>query len=1051
MDTLPASHIIVRPSGSDVDVQARPVASSPSVTDPSGSSSPHAACAPTSPSTTAKLLGDNASSLGSMCRPAGGSAGSAAAATTTSHLTPPAVFFNLDARLYRDGRVRDPVPSKLKGVPRDLSGNFAVMHMDVNSHLKSKGRDAAAKHTSESTALQARLASTPSYVSHHRRANYPKPTGSKPHAVTTSLLLRGQLDSSKLSPTPTSAPLALAVDQDLVMVPLASREVKSEQARLLTLLRTLPPSTVVDQFCKALAFFGGIPEAPPPADGRFPESGEANGPGSLFVGWLSEIFPNLDQPRRPVPRPPLQPTAQTTSPPVPHSVKRPRGRPKGSKASKVRSDKGVKKGPVKSARKPANAPAASLPGYQQDSFAAINVIPSEANTAAHGYFMNGPTGESAAVGGSQHPSSSAPLPPSSHPSEISPTPGKRRGRPKGSKNRPKDITSAETSAQPRAQQPPATSNLQPRHEILQQPQLTYLPQAHLPRPLAVKDHVAQQADTDAAQASISGNCLKKISDFTLQDTSTQRQRSTETVLAVNAEGPVPDENCGHAVNTGTAAEKIHRQIGEKSSIDQPKVKESSIVGLKRKRQIGQGSHASKTIAHLSSTTPQVEMQAPRSPSMPRSQATRNEDILAQGVVRERSSEHKKKRSRNISTASSSKLPGDEIPNGIEHQDPGISISSVDALTSGVGSAAAIVGITTHVDTSPNTQHVIYEGVNPSTRVAPNNKPGGNEQNPQQNPPLSFSDSSTAHGDMRHTSENMNGRSTHSYSARQGEQVVAAARKQISISPPPQSAALSQIVMSSQAAAAHSSQRQHQQQQQQRQQRLHQEPSQPQRYRNPSATYLAGQSMDFPSRAPQPSRNDIRQHGVPNGSVVRSISKPHLANSPQFRSDAQGISSFIPVDGGSFNGSSGIAHENTPRASQRPVSTTSIDNHPYRPSNPGLHVMNRHTTQQIPRQQSAVGVDSPSTLSPPALQSMSPSFGEFPDSHLFGLQDLDTTDGHHGLGLHNTSYDLNMGHNTHLPRETGSSSGPSYSTAADMGTYMAHANLGQANHQNRWHS
>ncbi|KAI0899391.1 hypothetical protein F4806DRAFT_252611 [Annulohypoxylon nitens] len=85
-----------------------------------------------------------------------------------------------DLRLYpRDGRVRNPVPSKLKDVTEQMKGNFSVMHMDVASHRASEGRDAAAKRTSESTALQAKLAQTDTYVSHQRRANYPRPPGLK--------------------------------------------------------------------------------------------------------------------------------------------------------------------------------------------------------------------------------------------------------------------------------------------------------------------------------------------------------------------------------------------------------------------------------------------------------------------------------------------------------------------------------------------------------------------------------------------------------------------------------------------------------------------------------------------------------------------------------------------------------------------------------------------------------------------------------------------------------------------------------------------------------
>ncbi|KAI0593434.1 hypothetical protein F4775DRAFT_586841 [Biscogniauxia sp. FL1348] len=232
---------------------------------------------------------------------------------------------NTDMRLYpRDGRVRNPVPSKLKDVNERMKGNFGVMHMDVASHRASEGRDAAAKRTSESTALQAKLAQTDTYVSHQRRANYPRATGLKQFSSPTK-------KSDDPAPDPGPAP----------RIPLTMAETKSEQARLLTLLRTLSPNLVVDQICKALAFFGGIPDAPPPTDGKFPESAESNGPGSLFVGWIAEIFPNLERPRR---------STLSSAPPPSVSQRRPRGRPKGSKASKARSDKGIKKGSQKTSK-----------------------------------------------------------------------------------------------------------------------------------------------------------------------------------------------------------------------------------------------------------------------------------------------------------------------------------------------------------------------------------------------------------------------------------------------------------------------------------------------------------------------------------------------------------------------------------------------------------------------------------------------------------------------------------------------------------------------------
>ncbi|KAF6810936.1 hypothetical protein CSOJ01_06003 [Colletotrichum sojae] len=137
--------------------------------------------------------------------------------------------------LYRDGRVRNPVPGKLKGKTDVRNGNFGVMHIDLTTTNEARERDAAAKRTSEGTQLAAKLAQTDHYVpikrskfvhrpEHQAALSSPQSTGS--HHRTT---------------------------------PLTAAETKAEQARLLALLKSLHPVVVVDQLCKALAFFGGIP------------------------------------------------------------------------------------------------------------------------------------------------------------------------------------------------------------------------------------------------------------------------------------------------------------------------------------------------------------------------------------------------------------------------------------------------------------------------------------------------------------------------------------------------------------------------------------------------------------------------------------------------------------------------------------------------------------------------------------------------------------------------------------------------------------------------
>ncbi|CAN8099517.1 unnamed protein product [Discula destructiva] len=240
---------------------------------------------------------------------------------------------------YRDGRIRNPVPSKLKGKTTASSGRFAVMHMDIRGKEMPADRDLAAKRTSENTAMAAQKAFESGYQP-HRKSNWVRVTE---EPVDPSVPFTGTTPYNHalygLKPA-TSQPKERQPTKQQPNRPLVPEEVKGEQARLLTLLRTIQPLTVVDQLCKALAYFGGIPDAPPPKEGKFPESAEANGSGAVFIGWVAEIFPDLDAQGRRNPRPFVAP-----APPVVQSTeKRGRGRPRGSKASKVRSDKGIKKG-----------------------------------------------------------------------------------------------------------------------------------------------------------------------------------------------------------------------------------------------------------------------------------------------------------------------------------------------------------------------------------------------------------------------------------------------------------------------------------------------------------------------------------------------------------------------------------------------------------------------------------------------------------------------------------------------------------------------------------
>ena len=337
---------------------------------------------------------------------------------------------------HRDGRIRNPVPSKLKGKTDGSKGNFSVMHMGVAGRSEATDRDAEAKRTSESTELAAKRAFENGYVSLRRSrfVHVPDEPVSKPF-----------VPAQQTAPVPASGHRRS---------PLDPQETKSEQARLLTLLRSLHPVLVVDQICKALAFFGGIPGAPPPADGGFPESAEANGSGSLFVGWIAEIFPKLGGNSS---QQGLDPTRQLDNPQV---LKRKRGRPKGSKGTKVRKDKGIKKGPTKAS---SSVDRRELSDAQHEGRADVDgtslavtgdananvMLPSQAadpqapRETEHSSMVSGAPTEGPRA--SDKTASQGALTNNSATTGGAPS-TRRRGRPKGSKNRPKVLVSKPTEA-----------------------------------------------------------------------------------------------------------------------------------------------------------------------------------------------------------------------------------------------------------------------------------------------------------------------------------------------------------------------------------------------------------------------------------------------------------------------------------------------------------------------------------------------------------------------------------------------------------------------------
>ncbi|KAF4775577.1 hypothetical protein HER10_EVM0012137 [Colletotrichum scovillei] len=404
--------------------------------------------------------------------------------------------------LYRDGRVRNPVPSKLKGKTDATKGNFGVMHIDLTTTNESRERDAAAKRTSEGTQLAARLAQTDRYIPirrskfiyrpevhasnsppqlnaphpsapqlnapqlnkpqqnapghdkpqlnkpwpHQTQPNTPQPNTPQPNTPCPpkTPLITPQRNAPQLDRPQLNTPYIRETVEESAQVrrrtsTLTTVETIAEQARLLTLLRSLDPDLVVDQLCKGLKFFGGIANEHTSSGASFPISAEANGSGSLFVGWLAEIFPALDQG--------AMPSAHQTK------LRRPRGRPKGS-----RNAKGKQAGhSVQRLASRAHAAGATTDNSAGDD--AVERAAVDASWVDIDDTIADTDGESLQVDAERvvatpassqvvsGPGASGGMPESGSAQTSTTTPApKRRGRPKGSKNRPKDTVPSANDA-----------------------------------------------------------------------------------------------------------------------------------------------------------------------------------------------------------------------------------------------------------------------------------------------------------------------------------------------------------------------------------------------------------------------------------------------------------------------------------------------------------------------------------------------------------------------------------------------------------------------------
>ncbi|KAI0525782.1 hypothetical protein F5B22DRAFT_254178 [Xylaria bambusicola] len=893
-----------------------------------------------------------------------------------------------ELRIYpRDGRVRNPVPSKLKNVNDNMKGNFGVMHMDVASHRASEGRDAAAKRTSEGTLLQAKLAQTDGYVSHQRRANYPRPPGLK------------QFTSPKRSVEPVLEP---GPPQ-----PLTVAETKAEQARLLTLLRTLPHYTVVDQICRGLAFFGGVPDAPPPADGKFPESALANGSGSLFVGWIAEIFPDLENPR---PKYVEDAAAQSSS------QKRRRGRPKGSKARKTRSDKGIKKGPQKANKGGED----QAQGPQDDSWVdvedsvlelnddgdlveamtALRNAPSTPTTGSNGGGATTATAAKGSAAGFRSINDNGLTPGSS---------AKKRGRPKGSKNRPKDKSVLQSIPPPKV--------------------------TPVPVPVPMLD-AHPKTKTSSAKSKSTKNRLKPAADV-LSDTAiahaTQQHTEpsiTETGSSTQARTSAPDfadRSTAPTVNgSNTHTEEGHQSVQPtKPPLPSPasQVKASTVTAKKRKRPTGNGAGQAESIP-------------PSGATLSNSQHTQsNANVVAS------SSQHQDQASQHVRQATPSSVGIPQAKRARKSQESSSTATVRRQTPNNMSQKASNPPVSTHAEPvqQPSSEdgaqlqpqaeglEAHYAAMQSHTdQIQSYNSRPQHKQQPQSTSSMGSTVSPTpataavpaassgldAHYDHFAALQSLSENSRQTNTARQKQQQQTQTASPIAA----QSSKLPQM------SPALTSQQQS---------------------RTPQNYYSQGQGLGSSYNSQQQSYSTTQRSQQHMSNTSSSSGLQHVTNSPQF--STQSNSPLMQTDN-NYRGSPSLMHNNTSFSTRRPPSVSPMDNSPaYRSTSATNHGVANHSPHFGARQTSTT-----STGHNTSHSGLSSTFPTFSDSSLFDMT-LDSGGSHSNMGMSNSSYTLNNGAVSQQQRSSSANSAPLYSSSGMNSTYLGSTNMGRAGQQNRWAS
>ncbi|GAP82542.2 putative DNA binding domain with preference for A T rich regions-like protein [Rosellinia necatrix] len=891
---------------------------------------------------------------------------------SNSLAAPPDGAPGAEMRIYpRDGRVRNPVPSKLKNVNEQMKGNFGVMHMDVASHRASEGRDAAAKRTSESTALQAKLAQT-------------DVSSDKP-------------EQPAVEPGPPR--------------PLTFAETKAEQARLLTLLRTLPHHTVVDQICKGLAFFGGTPDAPPPADGKFPESAEANGSGSLFVGWIAEIFPDLEHPR---PRYVGGPAAQAAN------QKRPRGRPKGSKASKSRSDKGLKKGLQKSSR----AVEDQAQDPHDDSWVDVEDSVMEPNdnrdlVEAMVALRNAPStppdlndgGIPTTVSGTGSAAGFRSI------NDASLTPGsssKKRGRPKGSKNRPKDKSALQSIPPPKVTPVPVPVPMLDGQSKNKSNSAKSKPTKNRPGPLTEAPNDNTAVSTPSQQQP-----QQRADPHVPPDLSSVQAPAAALDFAVD-----PFTTSG--VNGTITHDQDNRQPAQPTAPVLPspasQVKASTVTAKKRKRPTGNTTIQVESTGSLGGTSSNPQHIQPTSMQVTPSVQLQNQTTQPiHQPTPTNANVPPVKRARKSQESSSAATARRQTPNSMSQKAPAPSGPVVPETTHqpddgdvetqshppAEGLEAHYAAMQSHTD-----QMQSYSNSRPQLKQQPHSSSSmGSTVSPA---PVAAPAPAGLDAHYEHFTalQNLSDSSRQATTGRQKQQQPT----QTASPAPSQPSKLPQMPATLTS---------------------HQQSRAPQNYYAQSQGQGLGSSYN--SQQSSYSGTQRSQQHIANASPNAGLVQ-HVTNSPQFSTQSN---SPIMQTENNYRGSPSLMHNNAAFATRRTPTASPLDNTTYRSSSATNHGVANHSPHFGARQTSAAA-----TTHNTSHSGLSSTFPTFSDSSLFEMS-LDSGASHGNIGIGGNSYTLSSGAVPQQQRSSGSNAASLYSSPGMNNTYIGSTGMGRTGQQNRW--